>query len=450
MRHNNAIWTSLIGLTGLTAVPLHAQQPANTNQRLLERLTTRLDSLERGSCPTGPALSIPAGADSLHRAIADLSARLERLIAQRCRQTVAQPTDTTGGDDLAALRAAAAAATGAPPGAPPDTTPSGETKFVGRQRSGSAMNPEISATGDIRLGGQRHDGLRGDAREFEVALQSTLDPYSNAKVVLTFEHDAVGVEEGYLYWTGLPGRLRADVGLFREQIGDLNRWHLHALPESEYPLVYRRFLGDEGLSGAGVSLYTTLPLSIGGGTHEIWLQGTTAESQPLYGTGDHGTLLGRVQNFWQLSRSTYGQIGFTALGGDNADSVRGRVLGADFRLTWRPPNAGTRKEVTLRMEGYRLRAHELGVQTTRYGAFVDLTARLSQRWILGGRYDYVEAARGPFSTEWQISPTITWWESEFVFLRLEGQHHHDSVAGNQDQLLLQAVFAMGPHKHETY
>lgn len=448
MRLNNVIWACLLGLLGLSAPPLHAQQPADSSRRLLERLAARLDSLERGSCPTGPALPIvPAGADSTQQALADLSARLERLIAERCHAPAAQPSDTAGSDDLAALRAAAAAASGAPP----DTTPSGGTKFVGRQRSGSALNPEISATGDVRLiGSRRGDGLQGDAHEFEVALQSTLDPYSNAKVILSFAHDEVGVEEGYLYWTGLPGRFRADVGLFRQQIGDLNRWHLHALPESEYPLVYRRFLGDDGLAGAGLSLYTTLPVSVFGGTHEVWLQGTTAGSEPLYGSGEHGTLLGRVQNFWQLSRSVYGQIGFTALGGNNTDSLRGRVLGADLRLTWRPPNAGTRREVTLRVEGYRLRAHELSVETTRYGAFADLTARVSQRWILGARYDYVEAARGSFSKEWQISPTITWWESEFVYLRLEGQHHHADGVRNEDRLLLQAVFAMGPHKHETY
>ena len=57
---------------------------------------------------------------------------------------------------------------------------------------------------------------------------------------------------------------------------------------------------------------------------------------------------------------------------------------------------------------------------------------------------------GRAGAEWQISPTITWWQSEFVYLRLEGQHHHDRTNGNEDRLLLQVVFAMGPHKHETY
>jgi hypothetical protein len=446
-------WKLGILIAGMTCAANRgaaAQQPTPDFRQTLERLAGRIDSLERGNCPAGPPLTPPTGKDSTSLALAGLVTRLERLVTARCGAAPVAAADTVS-DNLAALRAAAAAAGGAPAAVGPDTTAAAPTQFIGRQRSGSALNPEISATGDIRLIGQRRgDHWQGDAHEFEVALQSTLDPYSNAKVILTFSNDEVGVEEGYLYYTGLPGRLRADLGLIRQQVGDLNRWHLHALPESDYPLVYQRFLNPEGLSGAGLSLYTALPVSLFHGTHEVWLQGTTAESEPLYGAGRHGTLLGRVQNFWQFSRSTYGQVGFTALGGDNADSVGGRVLGVDLRLSWRPPREGTRKDITFRAEGYRLRAHELGTATTRYGAFLDLTARMSQRWILGTRYDYVESARGPRTTEWQLSPTITWWESEFVYLRLEAQHHHDQLAGTQNRLLLQAVFAMGPHKHETY
>ena len=360
-------------------------------------------------------------------------------------------------DDLAAIRAAAAAAAGggapAPAaGAPADTTAPPKTEFVGKQRNAAALNPEISATGDIRLvareGRQRDNGV---AREFEVALQSALDPYSNTKIFLTFEDEEVGVEEGYIYWTGLPGRLRVDVGKFRQQIGDLNRWHLHALPETEYPLVYQRFLSPEGLTGVGLSLYTALPVSLAGGTHEVWLQATTAESDPLYAGGRQPTLLFRLQNFWQLNRSTYAQLGATATGGNNDDAdLRSRLAGLDFRLTYRPPEAGTRREITFRAEGYRLHATELGTTTNRYGTFLDLNAKLTRRWVLGTRYDWVEAPRGLDDTEWRLTPSVTWWQSEFVYLRLEGEHRHTELDGGHNMLSLQAVWAMGPHKHETY
>jgi hypothetical protein len=437
---------------------------ADSISRALAALTARLDSIEAGACPSGPAVAAPIRTgdprtDSLVAAFEGLSRRLETIRGTRCVPPPAgtpAPAAADTADDLAALRAAAAEAAGggapSPPPGPSDTTAPARTEFIGRQRNASALNPEISATGDIRLvareGRQRDNGV---AREFEIALQSALDPYSSTKIFLTFEDEEVGVEEGYIYWTGLPGRLRVDVGKFRQQIGDLNRWHLHALPETEYPLVYQRFLSPEGLTGVGLSLYTTLPVSLAGGTHEIWVQGTTAKSDPLYAGGRQPTLLFRLQNFWQLSRSTYAQIGATGTGGNNDDAaLRSRLAGLDFRLTYRPPEAGTRREITLRAEGYRLRASELGTTTNRYGSFVDLNAKLTRRWVLGTRYDWVEAPRGPSDTEWRLTPSATWWQSEFVYLRLEGEHRHTDLDGSHNMLSLQVVWAMGPHKHETY
>ena len=450
------------------APPLAAQVPvpagaSDSLARALGEISARVDSLEAGRCPApGPAIAVPRPTgdprtDSLATALGALGARLEALRA-RCGIAAAPAAGSAdSSDDLDAIRAAAAAAAGEPAAAAPtpaaDTTaPPPPTEFIGRQRNASALNPEISATGDFRL--VARDGRQEDnavAREFEFAFQSALDPYSNTKIFLSVEDEEVGVEEGYVYWTGLPARLRLDVGKLRQPIGDLNRWHLHALPETEYPLVYQRFMGDHGLTGVGVSLYTTLPLSLAGGTHEVWLLGTTAESDPLFLGGRQPTLTFRWQNFWQLTRSTYAQLGVSGVGGDNSDAdLRSRLAGLDVRITYRPPEAGTRREITLRAEGYRLHSTLLGETTDRYGAFVGLNARLTRRWVLGTRYDWVEAPRGLDDTEWRITPSLTWWQSEFVSLRLEGEHRDSELEGRRNFLTLQAVWAMGPHKHETY
>jgi hypothetical protein len=444
------------------------QAQADSLHQAVTQLTARLDSLEAGRCPAGPAVVLPArrpgdppAVDSLAAAMEQLSARLEQTIAARCQAGAAapeaQPADTS--DDLAALRAAAAVAAGAPERAEADTLPgaarpeSTAVAATGGPRGANLLNPEISATGDVRLFAQDEgpEHVNAEAHEFEFSFQSDLDPYSKTKIFVTFEDEEIGVEEGYVYYAGLPGRIRADLGKFRQPLGDLNRWHLHALPETEYPLVYQRFLGEDGLSGIGLSLYTALPISVAGGTHELWLQGTTGASEPLYGDGHPFTPLLRLQNFWQLSRSTYTQVGFTGTGGNTDDAdLRSRLLGLDFRLTYRPPESGTRREVTFRAEGYRLHATDLGVSTDRYGTFLDLTARTSRRWIFGLRYDYAEAPRGLEDTEWRLTPTITWWQSEFVYLRLEGQHRDSDLEGTRNLLTFQAVWAMGPHKHETY
>jgi len=430
--------------------------------RALTTLSGRIDSLEAGLCPADTPLAMPAPSgdrhtDSLAVKLQSLNRRVTALRATRCpggAPAPAQPADTS--DDLAAIRAAAAQAAGQPSSQGNDTSgkakPAEPAPSGGGPRGANLLNPEISATGDVRLVAQEGvRGFRGVAREFELAFQSALDPYSNTKIFLTFEQDEVGVEEGYIYWTGLPGRVRLDVGKFRQQIGDLNRWHLHALPETEYPLVYQRYLGTEGLAGTGLSLYTTLPFSLGGATHEIWLQGTTTGSDSLLLGSSEPVWLARLQNFWQLSRTTYAQIGVTGLGGNNDDAdLRSRVAGLDFRLTYRPPEMGTRRDITFRAEGYRLHSDFLGATTNRYGTFLDLQARTSQRWVLGARYDWVEAPRGVENTEWRITPNLTWWESEFVFLRVEGEHRHTDLGGSSNLLTLQAVWAMGPHKHETY
>jgi hypothetical protein len=437
----------------------HAQRPTaatDSLQQALAQITARLDSLEGGNCPSGPAVILPQAppgdprTDSLTVALAQINQRLERVVTSRCT-VAAVPAADSAGDDLAALRAAAAEASGNPPAAAGDTTAAKPTEFVGRQRNASAMNPEISATGNVEFRFPQDQAVQVVPREFELAFQASLDPYSAAKIFVSLEDGEVGIEEGYMYWTGLPAHLRVDAGVFRQEVGDLNRWHLHALPESEYPLVYRSYLNPDGLGGVGLSLYTVLPFSVAHGTHEAWLQGTSVSSDPLYAGERRPTLLGRFKNFWQLSRSTYVQLGFTGLGGSApVDTLSSRVLGLDFRLTWRPPNVGTRQDLTLRAEGYQFHANELGVTTDRYGMYTDINYKASRRWVFGLRYDYVQAPRGHYSSVWGLTPTITWWQSEFVFLRLENAYRKDSILGSHNVALLQVVWALGPHKHETY
>src|SRR5881394_1943438 len=384
--------------------------------------------------------------DSLAAEVRALKARLDSVRAQLIHQPAAEPAADTS---LAALRAAAAVAAGTDTSKMKADT-AGPTKFVGRERSQPQLNPEISATGDVRAGA-RLEGIQRenfDPREFEVGFQSPLDPYSSTKIFVSFENGNVSIEEGYAYWTGLPGHIRFDIGKFRQQFGELNRWHLHALPETEYPLALRTYLGDDGLAGAGISLYR----AFGGlGVHELTAQLTrSASDAELFGGTGRPTYLLHLLNFWQLTRSTYMQLGGTALYGTDPDtSLRTKVGGIDFRLTWRPPAEALYREWTLRGELLALHKQIAATGPTRLGGYVSSTYKLNQRWIAGVRYDYVESPEFGQITQ-QIIPTLTLWESEWVFLR--GQYRWQRVAGETatNQFAIQAVWAIGPHKHETY
>jgi len=388
--------------------------------------------------------------DSLAVEVRALRVRLDSLRTALARMP-RRPADTARApvdEDVASLRAAAAQMVGR------DTTQTADTvsarRFVGRERNQAQLNPEISATGDVRAyattsGVQRENF---DPHEFEVGFQSALDPYSHTKIFLAFHDGGVEVEEGYAYWIGLPGHLRLDLGKYRQQFGELNRWHLHAVPETEYPLAIRTYLGPDGLAGTGLSLYRAFG---GFGTHEVTLQVTrSASDAELFGNSGRPTYLAHLLNFWQLSRSTYMQIGGSMLYGTNPDSaMRTRVGGLDFRLTWRPPAQALYREWTVRGELLAFRKQIAGVGPTRVGGYASTTYKMGQRWIAGLAYSYVESPEFGAVTR-QIIPSLTLWQSEWVFLR--GQYRWEKVPGATatNQLAFQAVWAIGPHKHETY
>jgi hypothetical protein len=411
-------------------------------------------ALVAAACLAAPAAAqqpVQRQVDSLAAELRALRARLDSLrveLARIARRPAAARDTVAAGDDLAALRAAAAATIGR------DTIQSADTasqrQFVGRERNQAQLNPEISVTGDIRAYGTTTGVQRDnfDPREFEIGFQSALDPYAHTKIFVALEGGAASVEEGYAYWTGLPGRLRLDVGKYRQQFGELNRWHLHAVPETEYPLVVTTYLGGDGLAGTGLSLYRPFG---GFGTHEVTVQVTRSESDgELFGGGGRPTYLAHLLNFWQLNRSTYMQIGGSALYGTNPDSaMRTTVGGLDFRLTWRPPARALYREWTLRGELMALRKQLAGIGPTRLGGYVSTTYKLGQRWIAGARYDYVESPETGEITR-QVIPSLTLWQSEWVFLRAQYRWERVAAATATHQLALQAVWAIGPHKHETY
>ena len=429
---------------GLLAAPLSAQAPADSALRRQQRTL-----------------------DSLLATVRALQARLDSLARARGADTGA-----AAGGDLDAIRAAAAAA------APSDDS---TARLVGRNtggRSQNALNPEISVTGDVR-GTFLHPGPQTEAfdpREFEVGFQSALDPFSTTKVFISLENGEVSVEEGYAYWSGLPGHFRVDIGKFRQQVGELNRWHLHALPECEYPLVLQRFLGGDGLAQTGLSLYWPLPFSGRIGTFEFTGQLTKGSDETLFGRyAGRPSVLGNLSGFWQLGRSTFGQVSVSALYGTGSDSVAvgpppcpapGCSLTGPFmaetrietalqavaaRFTWRPPNAALRREVTVRGELFRLHRLVDGTGPARLGWYVDGQTKLGSRWSAAVRYDRVESTDPALTGhEWAVTPSLTFWQSEFVFLRAQWTHHRDLLDASTDRIGLQVVWAMGPHKHELF
>ncbi|MBI4520644.1 MAG: hypothetical protein HY701_07385 [Gemmatimonadetes bacterium] len=420
----------------------------------------------------------PQVVDSLRREVEALREQVDSL-----RQALArQVPPAAAADQLTALRAAAAAAAAAVDTAAGAQRQGGAPQeFVGRERSLQALNPEISVNTDI-LAFANSEDLDHDnfvPREFEISFQAPLDPYSRAKIFVSHhteggtptpfvqpepigageeEHAegeaATEVEEGYLQWVNLPAGLGLSVGKLRQRFGTWNRWHRHALPGQSLPLPYTVFLGDEGLAQTGASLYWLVPVH-GLGTYEIWFDVMRSGNERLFADSRKPNFLGHVNAFWELSPATYFEIGLSGTAGRREEDTLAydvQLLSAEAAFNWRPPERALYQELMLR--GAFLLNRRTAVAPavdggTSVGAFASIEYKLSQRWIAGLRYDYVENPDVAAEDASLIAPTLTWWQSEWVRIRAE----YDILRGPRSTtrtFLLQFTFAMGPHKHETY
>jgi hypothetical protein len=367
-------------------------------------------------------------------------------------------------EDRAALEAELAGILGGTPSGQSGgaTSPAGQTgdqEFTLRARNLNQLNPEISVSGDtfLNLSDVSGDPERDQFRiaEFELAFQAPLDPFSLAKAFVVQEEGEFGVEEAYIDWTTLPGGLGLKFGAYRNDFGKLNRWHQHALPQSDRPLVSQAFFGEDGLRGVGASL-SWLPGPYLGDYNELWIQVTNDENDVAFsGRGfDTPVVTFHETNYWDLSPATYLEVGLSASTGvnDELGEFRTEVVGTDWNLSWSPAARALYEGLELRGEFLWQRRDGPEGANESIGAYTFATYKLNRRLFVGLRGDWTELPEVPGESLWGVSPYVDWWQSEWV--RLRAQYSYSSrrfeEAESENQLFFQATWSLGPHKHEQY
>lgn len=372
--------------------------------------------------------------------IAELEDRLGKLEAQQAGEEAS---------DLEAIRTAAREAAAEEQ----VTVPPGEEPAVGKERNLNRLNPEISATG-IFLADKR-EGESGEftVDEVELDIQAALDPFSRMRLTFAYEGEEVEIEEGYVLYGSLPGALELMAGKFRQRFGPLNRQHLHALPQSEYPLAIQTYFGEEGLAQTGLSFSWLLP-KLWATANELTLEVTDGENEEAFAgeNFEDFSFLGHLKNFWTINAASYfewglsGIVGKTELDGDSA------VWGTDFTYNWRPPGRGKYREITWRTELLlSQRDNELGDRQEAWGGYTYVEGLLARNLWAGIRLDRAEQPLQPDLYRWGVLPYLTWWQSEYVRLRGEyGYLVNESTGESENRFTLQLTWAAGPHKHATY
>lgn len=462
--------------------------PTNTPRGRLLRpgpflLSALVLPLAASASPETEALARELAA--LRAQVSSLEARLEKTqetSTPKKPQPRGEKTETDRKSAIEALRAKLKRKAGIKKTKPP--TPEKaiyQNAGLGLQR----LNPEISITGDFLSTWSDQpivNGGKGDFnfRNLGLHFESYLDPYTRFKAAVPVTGGGAALGEAYFTRYGIADGLNLTMGQFRQQFGVVNRWHRHALDQTDFPLALRQIFGDGGLAHSGLSLEWT-PRVRGNITHEFTLQLTDADNGRLFGENDAHTpaKLLRYKNYRDLDASTYFEFGLTGLFGENDQWAVGganrfqdldtRVYGLDFTFLWEPADRMRYRNRTWRTEFYRLEKDLLtgaGVEDTveAWGLYSYFQERINRTTDIGLRYDYYKpdqkawatAASAPLATvgdaeQWALIPYITFNQSPFVHYRLELQHLESrAFARDEDRVTFQVIFAAGPHKHERY
>lgn len=346
--------------------------------------------------------------------------------------------------------------------------------FKSGQRSLQALNPEISITGDMfgkyiaNKQSFTQDSRSGVFwRTLGIHAQGSLDPFSFMKAVVEIRPGEVELGEAYITWTRFLKNISLTAGKFRQQFGVLNRWHVHAADQIDYPLAMTTILGEDGLNQLGISLEWAMP-SLISDANQLTLQITNGQNENLF-SGEafsFPSVLAHLKNYWDLSTNTYLELGLSGMIGENNfrgyDDNNNLILensrlttlgGVDLTLFWQPVQQALYNSFTWRSELY-FANKELEKSTIKtWGGYSYLQYQFAEQWHIGARFDYTLPFEANNSSKYlyQIVPYIVWNQTHWVKFRLQYNYLNGTeMSQSINTIALQVVFAVGPHKHDRY
>jgi len=349
-------------------------------------------------------------------------------------------------------------------------------RFTSGLRQLQRLNPNISVSGDF-FGGISSSKERyvtepsnvsyGNngfyLRELQVTLNAPLDPFTRGKTFISFYKNKIDIEEAYMEWLNLPARMNLKVGIFNAEYGLLNRYHDHALPQFDRPKVLVDMFSSAPIGGLGGSgNFLLKPL--------FWSSSSTFDFSLIQGGEEHSftnqgkynfLYMGNMTNFYELTRDTYVEWRLSGVVGHNdpAEKYLSYVGSLGFELKWVPVGRSKYRTTDWKTEFLLGRRDTPTGKIYSKGFYSSLQNKLNARWWLSGRIGYSELPYDNDQHEWDFTACVDYWQSEFVFFRLQYQYSRrdfTNVIGspgpypNDSALIFHVCWAMGPHKHEAY
>ena len=190
----------------------------------------------------------------------------------------------------------------------------------------------------------------------------------------------------------------------------------------------------------------------------------------------------RLRNYWDLTQAANIELSASAITGKRAmvlscDSPptegyagcygalgRQSVVAADFTYRWRPLQQGLYKSFILQAELMRqlngsaelTDGLPIGLDPSPYrdatGGYVFARWQLGRRLFVGSRYDRVQERAASEGSLAAASGYLEWFPSEFSKLVAGYERVMPGGVGlkDSDRILLQASFAVGPHRPHPF
>ena len=332
-----------------------------------------------------------------------------------------------------------------------------------------SIKPAISVTGDFLANladdSYMNDDDRFDLRGVDIDFTGDIDNVAHAYFNLSYHDDDVNLEEGYLdIYKLLPGKTDLRLGKFRVNFGLLNTIHPHALPQVDYPAVYRVYLGDEGYIDQGVGIAGSFASpwkstfhyslqAVNGNRHEHSDDDVHSESEEEAQNKklkdfDDIVYVGRLWN--EIKRSdtlgiNWGLSGLTGRFDDSGSSPRYYLEGIDLSFKWYPcPDKSNR--VRWQSEAFISQIDD-GFWENSYGLYSFIDYAFASRWLAGVRYDYTQLPLDKDDNITEYSAYLTHQFSKNIRIRLQYEHQDSNYSKDSDYVWLQWVFTLGKHTH---
>ncbi|MFH1741483.1 MAG: hypothetical protein ABIH23_20955 [bacterium] len=332
-------------------------------------------------------------------------------------------------------------------------------------------NPDISVVGDF-LGIIDQDGNKEfNMHEVELGFQGRVDPFAKADFFIGMHNEEgelhTHVEEGYITlleppdFLRLPSSAQLKIGKFKAAMGKSNRQHQHYLPYIDRPAVTENFLGEEGLAESGVSLSTLIPNPSNRFINlEMEVLNGFSEEHHEEGGGEGASsrtmkdwlYLAHITDFHEFNDNTTLEAGFSAATARCPISHRRTSIESfDFTYRWKPLEASDYKSFWWMTEFFLAQKDgETSGENHAFGLYSAATHQISRKTFLGLRYDYSEYPDNPSNRDSGYSAFVNFFQSEFARYTLQYKHIDKNYAEDDDTIMFQLNFNIGPHGAHPY